>query len=99
MKHLGEIKTLSLSPDGSLCVTGATSYQSTAQDALVWDVSSLSVVGELKGHRDGIYSSAWSPTGEIIATGGGGSDHVVRLWDVTSRLQVAQLRRGRFIVR
>jgi WD40 repeat protein len=80
MKHFGEIKTLSLSPDGSLCVTGAMSYQS--QNALVWDVPSLSVVGELKGHRDRIYSSAWSPTGGIVATGGGGTDHLVRLWDV-----------------
>jgi WD40 repeat protein len=96
---LGDINTLSLSPDGSLCVTGAVSYQSTAQDALVWNVSSLSVVAELKGHRDGIYSSAWSPTGEVIATGGGGSDHVVRLWDVRSRRQVGELGRDLFIVR
>lgn len=96
-KHIGEIKTISFSPDGSLCVTGATNYQSTDQNALVWDVPSLSVVGELKGHRDGIYSSAWSPTGEIIATGGGGTDHAVRLWDATSR-QIGEIGRDLFIV-
>src|ERR1019366_3339482 len=69
MKHIGEIKAISLSPDGSLCVTGAMNYQSTDRNALVWDVPSLSVVGELKGHHDGIYASAWSPIGGIIATG------------------------------
>ncbi len=98
MKHIGEIKAISLSPDGSLCVTGAMNYQSTDRNALVWDVPSLSVVGELKGHRDGIYASAWSPIGEIIATGGGGTDHAVRLWDATSRRQIGELGRDLFIV-
>lgn len=73
-------------------------YESSDRNALVWDVPSLSVVGELKGHRDGIYSSAWSPTGGIIATGGGGTDHAVRLWDATSRRQIGELRRDLFIV-
>jgi len=99
MKHIGEIKTISFSPDGSLCVTGAMNYQSTDRNALVWDVASLSVVAELKGHRDGIYSSAWSPTGGIIATGGGGTDHAVRLWDATSRRQIGELGGDLFFVR
>ena len=98
MKHIGEIKTISFSPDGSRCVTGATNYQSTDRNALVWDVPSLSVVGELKGHRDGVYSSAWSPTREIIATGGGGTDHAVRLWDATSGRQIGEIGRDLFIV-
>ena len=98
MRDIGEIKTLSLSPDGSLCVTGAVDHQSTDRNALVWDVRSLSVVGELKGHRDGVYSSAWSPTGGIIATGGGGTDHLVRLWDVKSRRQIGEVGHDLFFV-
>jgi hypothetical protein len=33
MKHIGEIKTISFSPDGSLCVTGAMNFQSTDRNA------------------------------------------------------------------
>ena len=58
MKHIGEIKTISLSPDGSLCVTGAMNYQSTDRNALVWDVPSLSVVGERTRRKS---KSACSP--------------------------------------
>jgi WD40 repeat protein len=98
MEDVGAINTLSLSPDGSQCVTGAVNHQSMGRNALIWDVRSLSVVGELKGHCDGVYSSAWSPAGGIVATGGGGTDHLVRLWDVKSLRQIGELGRDLFFV-
>ena len=46
----------------------------------LWDVQANRLEKTLVGHKDRIYSLAFSPTGEILA--GGSRDKTIRLWDV-----------------
>ncbi|MFI0404551.1 AAA family ATPase [Actinomadura sp. 3N508] len=46
--------------------------------------------GVLRGHEDRIWSVAWSPGGELVATAS--SDRTLRVWDAGSGAEVAVLR-------
>lgn len=50
------------------------------QTVRLWDVWTGQCLKILQGHRDGIHSVAFSPTGERLASGS--SDATIRLWDV-----------------
>lgn len=92
MEHVGAgITTLAISPDGKLCVTGTGSPDCQPS---IWDLESLSVVGELKGYSGPAYSSAWS-SNHIIATG---HKSGVRLWDAASLHLVREFGRDLFLV-
>lgn len=47
----------------------------------IWDVADRSVVYDLSGHDGSVYSMAFSPDSQLLATGGT-TDHEVRLWHV-----------------
>lgn len=49
------------------------------QKVRVWNVADRSVLYDLEGHRGAVYSLAFSPDGQLLATGGT-ADHEVRLW-------------------
>jgi WD40 repeat protein len=91
--HRGEITALAISPDGSNAVTGAHSPQLLDGNAILWRLPGLEFIRLLKGHRVAIYSAAYSPNANVIATGGGGVvkgnrwiyDHAIRIWRERSR--------------
>lgn len=68
------------------------------RDAIVrlWDPQSGTVLKEFNGHQGALYAVAISPDGRRLASGGGGdgtapSHNEVRLWDVASGEEIAQL--------
>uniref|UniRef100_A0A5B7B521 Uncharacterized protein n=1 Tax=Davidia involucrata TaxID=16924 RepID=A0A5B7B521_DAVIN len=69
------VNNTSVSPDGKLVgVLGDNT------ECLIADAQSGKVVGNLKGHMDYSFASAWHPDGRILATGN--QDTTCRLWDI-----------------
>ncbi|XP_038716134.1 uncharacterized WD repeat-containing protein C2A9.03-like isoform X1 [Tripterygium wilfordii] len=69
------VNNASVSPDGKLLAVLGDSA-----DCLIADAQSGKVTGNLKGHLDYCFSSAWHPDGRILATGS--QDTTCRLWDI-----------------
>ena len=65
----------------------------------MWDASNGTELAVLPAHGGafGVVSSALSPCGALIASGG--YDHLVKLWDANSGLAVATLEGHRHMVR
>ncbi|KAG5544291.1 hypothetical protein RHGRI_016893 [Rhododendron griersonianum] len=82
------VNNTSVSPDGKLlAVLGDSS------ECLVADAQSGKVLGNLKGHLDYSFSSAWHPDGRILATGN--QDTTCRLWDIRNLSQSVSVLKGR----
>ncbi|KAL6969101.1 hypothetical protein U1Q18_042993, partial [Sarracenia purpurea var. burkii] len=62
-------------------------------DCLIADAQSGKVVGNLKGHLDYSFASAWHPDGQILATGN--QDTTCRLWDVRNLSESVSVLKGR----
>ncbi len=56
----------------------------------LWDLETLSPIGELAGHSLRIFCGAFSLDGKILATGG--TDQTIRLWDIATKTCIAVLR-------
>ena len=79
-KHLGQVRAIAFSPDGTLLATsaGRTDIRSTK----TWqDIATLSTVNAT--------SLAFSPDGTRIAVGMGGRQPTVQIWDVATRKPIA----------
>ena len=87
--HSGGINSLAFSPDGKTLASTAEEYGFSELNILsrnsiiLWDLSTPEAptqIGEpLRGHRDPVDSLAFSPGGEIFASGS--SDNTLILWD------------------
>ena len=66
---------MAFSPDGKILLTG--SMDGTAK---LWELATRQEVRSLE-HPPRIFSVAFSPDGKTVATGGGGENAAVRLWD------------------
>jgi WD40 repeat protein len=84
-------RSMQFSEDGAVLAAAGT-------DAIVrlWDPRTGAVLKEFKGHEGALYAVAISPDGRLLASGGGGdgtapSHNEVRLWDVATGQEVAQL--------
>ena len=52
----------------------------------LWDIATETEIASLIGHTSDIYSVVFSPNGKTLASGG--SDHTVRLWDLSTRVNI-----------
>ncbi|KAK7352454.1 hypothetical protein VNO80_17876 [Phaseolus coccineus] len=83
-EHVKGIYTIRWSPTGpgtnspnQQLVLASASFDSTIK---LWDVELGSVLYSLNGHRDPVYSVAFSPNGEYLASGS--MDRYVHIWSV-----------------
>jgi WD40 repeat protein len=78
---------LAVSPDGRTLAAPTSQYA-----VKFFDLPAMRERAVLKGHRWSIYCTAFSPDGQVFATGGG--DAVTRLWDVATGRELTQPLRG-----
>ncbi|OAY72410.1 uncharacterized WD repeat-containing protein C2A9.03-like isoform X1 [Ananas comosus] len=82
------VNSTSVSPDSKLLAVAGDSV-----DCLVADAKSGKAIGNLKGHMDYSFSSAWHPEGHILATGN--QDKTCRLWDMRNLSESFTTLKGR----
>lgn len=82
------VNNTSVSPDGKLV-----SVLGDSAECLMADAQSGKVVGNLKGHLDYSFASAWHPDGQILATGN--QDTTCRLWDIRNLSESIAVIKGR----
>jgi WD40 repeat protein len=90
--HHDWICSVAFSPDGKLLVSaGGSEFKpernggKTTGQVKAWDVIAGKELGEFTGHTSKIFSIAFAPDGQTLATGS--ADQTVRLWDVATRKQ------------
>lgn len=83
-EHSKEIYTIRWSPTGpgtnnpnKKLVLASASFDSTVK---LWDVELGKLIYSLNGHRDGVYSVAFSPNGEYLASGS--PDKSIHIWSL-----------------
>src|SRR5262249_37232992 len=89
------IYTVSFTPDGKQLITC-----SLDNSLKLWDVASGNLVREFKahkvkdfekGHQDGVFSAAFSPDGKWLASGSGGLERIIKIWNVADGSVVRDL--------
>ncbi|XP_049532813.1 transducin beta-like protein 3 [Anopheles darlingi] len=76
LAHEKDINCVCIAPNDRLLATA-----SQDKTAKLWDVSDLSVVGVLRGHRRGIWAVRFSPVDQILLTNA--ADCSIKLWSLT----------------
>ena len=61
----------------------------------IWDTKNWTRIRDLDGNKASVNSVAFSPDGSKLAAGG--TDGILRLWDVTSGAVLAQSEKGGYI--
>lgn len=78
-------RCISISPNGKYMVTG-----SRDKNVFLWEIETRTVVANMAGHMDGIWSLAISPDSRFAASGS--VDATVRLWSLEEQREVACFR-------
>jgi WD40 repeat protein len=76
IKTSGSILSIAISPDSQLLVTGV------EHEICIWEIASGKLLFNHRGHTDWVVTLAFSPNGNILASGS--HDGTVRLWDVNT---------------
>ncbi|CAH9148596.1 unnamed protein product [Cuscuta epithymum] len=82
------VNNISASPDGKMITVVGDD-----PECLIADSQSGKVVGNLKGHLDYSFASAWHPNGQVVATGN--QDTTCRLWDIRNLSRSFAVLKGR----
>ena len=83
--HAGEIRSVAVSPDGTLIASGA-----DHGELILWDARRRTLLARLEGHQGAVRSVAFSADGQQLASAG--DDSTVRVWDVPAGSRLAVLR-------
>ncbi|KAI9097646.1 hypothetical protein K1719_025417 [Acacia pycnantha] len=87
-KYDWSVNNISVGPDGKLLAVLGDSTE-----GLITDANTGKVTGNLKGHLDYGFASAWHPNGRILATGN--QDTTCRLWDIRNLSRSLAVLKGR----
>ncbi|VFQ85086.1 unnamed protein product [Cuscuta campestris] len=82
------VNNISVSPDGKMVTVVGDD-----PECLIADAHTGKVAGNLKGHLDYSFASAWHPNGQIVATGN--QDTTCRLWDIRNLSRSLAVLKGR----
>jgi len=75
--HVKDINVVSVSPNDKLVVSA-----SQDKTAILWKMKSGELIGELRGHKRGIWCAEFSPVDQCIATGS--VDGTIKLWTLST---------------
>jgi hypothetical protein len=84
---LGAVNDLRFSPKGDILAVGG-GQPSAKGDLRLYQTSDWKLLATLRGHDDVVFSLAFSPDGQQLASGS--FDHTVRLWDVQTHAAVKE---------
>ncbi|UUO09121.1 hypothetical protein M4951_12590 [Blastopirellula sp. J2-11] len=74
----GKVNQIAFSADGTL-VAGAGGQVGVSGEVRIWDAATGQLQQTIRGHRDAIYSVAFSPDARVLATGSYDKDAII--WD------------------
>jgi WD40 repeat protein len=77
--HGNEIDCVSYTPDGKFAVSG-----SKDRTVKFWDPKTFKLVRTIGGHPGRIESMCFSPDGKYLATGFGGENFTIKIWDLSA---------------
>ncbi|KIJ11672.1 hypothetical protein PAXINDRAFT_171708 [Paxillus involutus ATCC 200175] len=80
--HLGKINCMAISPSGSLLASASNDHT-----ARLWNTITRQPFGRVLQHNDEVYTVAFSPSGQFVATGG--MECIIFLWDISEEGVIA----------
>jgi WD40 repeat protein len=88
--HSSIVESLAYSPDGKRLVSG--SYK----EAILWDLTTGKILTRWTGFADRVMALAFSPSGTLLATGGGAptQDGEIKIFDLSSGQLVTDIKNG-----
>ena len=75
--HVGNVRSVSFSPDGTLIASG-----SDDKTVKIWDAATGTILRSLRGHSASVTSVFFSPDGKTVISSG--KDKTVRVWDAAT---------------
>ncbi|XP_022102528.1 NACHT domain- and WD repeat-containing protein 1-like [Acanthaster planci] len=87
LKHADQVLSIAVSPNEKSLVVG-----SNDNDVDLWNLTTFSKIASMKGHTGRVKTTAFSPDGNLTATGADGGEIII--WDVQSQSLKHFLRRA-----